>query len=122
VNVIYVRSILAGIAAVLAAAVILSFVALLVPTISYGPMGDAWNVFSPFSARVRWPLAWFLATIIFGAGFYWGWQNLSSQDRGNFSRLLFKVRKMSGPCALQFILGRELRPRDAPVEVCDVIS
>ena len=118
---IYVRSILAGIAAVLAA-VILSFVALLVPTIRYGPMGDAWNVFSPFSARVRWPLAWFLATIIFGAGIYWEWQNLSSQDRGNFSRLQFKVQKMSGACALQFTLGRELRPGDASVEVCDVIS
>jgi hypothetical protein len=118
--VIYVRSILAGLVAVLAAAVILSFLALLVPTIRYGPMADAWNVFSPFSARVRWPLAWFLATIIFGAGFYWEWQNLSSQDRGNFSRLQFKVQKMSGPCALQFM--RELRPRDAPVEVCDVIS
>jgi len=85
-------------------------------------MGDAWNVFSPFSARVPWPLASFLTTIIFGAGFYWEWQNLSSQDRGNFSRLQFKVQKMSGPCALQFILGRELRPRGATVEVCDVIS
>jgi hypothetical protein len=29
---------------------------------------------------------------------------------------------MSGACALQFTLGRELRPRDASVEICDVIS
>jgi hypothetical protein len=87
--VIYVRSILAGIAVVLTAAVILSFVALLVPTIRYGPMAGTWNLFNPLSALVRWPLAWFFATIIFGAGFYWELQNVSNQDQRNFSRLQF---------------------------------
>jgi hypothetical protein len=91
--VIYVRSILAGIAAVVTSAVVLSFVALLVPTIRYGPMAETWNVFNPLSALVRWPLAWFLATIIFGAGFYWEWQNVSSQDRGNFSRLQLRGKR-----------------------------
>jgi len=62
--VIYVKSIPAGIAAVVAAALALSFVALAVPTITHGPSGDAWNVFNPVSALARRPLVWFLATII----------------------------------------------------------
>ena len=83
---IYVRSIFVGIAAVVAATLVLSFAALLVPTVKFRPIGATWIWFNPFPVLVRWPLAWLIATITFGAGFYWEWQNVSSRDHGNLSR------------------------------------
>ncbi len=68
---IYIKSIIAGIAAVTASAFVVAFVALLVPTIRYGALGDAWNAFSPLPELARWPLAWFLATVVFASAFAW---------------------------------------------------
>lgn len=84
---IYVRSILAGIAAVVVAALTRSFIALLLPTIKYGLIGDTWNVFNPLSALARWLLPWYPATIIVGAGFSWESQTVSSQGDGNLSQV-----------------------------------
>jgi hypothetical protein len=78
---IYVKSLLAGIAAMVAAALVVPFVATLVPTIKYGPTGVTWNAFNPLQALVQWPFAWFLATIIFGASFYWEFQDVSRHNR-----------------------------------------
>ena len=68
---IYIKSIIAGIAAVAASALIVSFVALLVPTMRVGALGDAWDAFRPLPELARWPLAWFVATVVFVSAFAW---------------------------------------------------
>lgn len=68
---IYIKSIIAGIAAVAAFAFVVAFVALLVPTIRYGALGDAWDAFRSLPELARWPFAWFLGSIVFVLAFTW---------------------------------------------------
>ena len=77
----YIRSIIAGLAAVLVAALVLPFFAILVPTLKYRPLRGAWDVFNPFFELARWPFAWFLATVVFFSAFYWELENLRRGKR-----------------------------------------
>ena len=46
-------------------------VPLLVPTMRVGALGDAWDAFRPLPELARWPLAWFVATVVFVSAFAW---------------------------------------------------
>jgi hypothetical protein len=72
VKVVYLKCIIVGVLALLAAAVLIPTIFIVVVLLIYRPNGidmPRWHVGSP--------LFWLLAIIIFGAGFFWKFQKLS---------------------------------------------
>jgi hypothetical protein len=79
VSMVYVKSILAGLAAVIVSAVVLPIVALMAPTVRYRRGGYAGIGFDP-SWLAHWHFAWVVGAVIFGAAFYWEFQRLSKAN------------------------------------------
>jgi hypothetical protein len=77
---VYVKSILAGLAAVVVSAVVLPIVALMAPTVRYRRGGYQGIGFDP-SLLVHWPVAWVVGAVVFSAGFYWEFQRASKAHR-----------------------------------------
>jgi len=61
----YLKSMLAGLAALVICALVVPMVAVLVPTFHYRP------AVNPILLAAAWPVAWVVAAVIFAAGFYW---------------------------------------------------
>jgi cell division protein FtsX len=68
--VIYSKSLAAGLAAVLLAAMLLPFVMAVYFRIVYKPFGNEVAGWDPVSFA-RWPVAWLVITLIFLIGFVW---------------------------------------------------
>jgi hypothetical protein len=77
---VYVKSILAGLAALAVSAVVLPVVALMAPTVRYRRGGYQGIGFDP-SSLIHWPFAWVVGAVIFGAAFYWEFQRASRASR-----------------------------------------
>jgi hypothetical protein len=77
---VYVKSILAGLAFVVVSALVLPVVALMAPTVRYRRGGYEGIGFDP-SLLVHWPVAWVVGAVIFSAGFYWELQRASRASR-----------------------------------------
>jgi hypothetical protein len=77
---VYVKSILAGLAALVVSAVVIPIVALMAPTAMYRRGGYQRIGFHP-SFLAHWPVAWVVGAVIFGAGFYWEFQRASKVSR-----------------------------------------
>jgi hypothetical protein len=79
-SMVYVKSILAGLAAVIVSAVVLPIVALMAPTVRYRRGGYPRVGFDP-SWLAHWHFAWVVGGVIFGAAFYWEFQRLSKANQ-----------------------------------------
>jgi hypothetical protein len=77
---VYVKSILAGLAALVVSAVVIPIVASMAPTVRYRRGGYPGIGFDP-SLLAHWPVAWVVGAVIFGAGFYWEFQRASKGSR-----------------------------------------
>jgi hypothetical protein len=69
--VVYAKSLVAGVAAVLLATMLLPFVMAMYARIVYKPFGDEVVGWDPVGLA-KWPVAWVVATLIFLIGFVWG--------------------------------------------------
>jgi hypothetical protein len=73
---VYLKSVFAGITAVIVSAVVLPIVAMMVPTIRYR-RGESYGIGFDPSLLAHWPVAWVIGAVIFGAAFYWEFQKAS---------------------------------------------
>ena len=74
---VYLKSILAGLAALVLCSLVLPAVVLLVPTIQFKPK------ITPISSclfLVHRPAAWVFASVIFAVGFYWEFQKAAKHS------------------------------------------
>src|SRR5579863_2583144 len=69
----YLKSVLAGLAALMICALVLPTVAVLVPTVQYRP------AVNPILLAAAWPMAWVVAAVSFTAGFYWEFRRASRE-------------------------------------------